>query len=876
MDTTYGKKKISLLTKLIIGVLLVAAVGLGLYFIIITTIVRRELYESSINNLRNNNETHASEIEEYFSDAGALIETMATTWSVVGVNYEQIHNVHRQLIEQIPQLSNIYFGFSDAREGDYYYVVGGLNAPQNFFYDTNWIMSQRPWFSAAQANRGQIITTNPFLCAVQGVLITTTAKYYTDIDGREGAMAFNIYLSVLFEMIEAHEVIGGGYMFVVGPEGQIFTHPNDDFTPHLDRETGITHFTNLSHIPALSGLSQVISRGEYLTRMPNIDGTDTYFLPYRMETTGWTLVTAVPASAVNAPVNTIIFLILGWATFLLSCVMIASIVYMAILIKRTVHGYIRSFQSASMALAQGMSISTNEDTSESFGLGEISKEFNQNLVIMSNLINDISFMYTQRGDAKFTIDSSGYHGSFKGIIELINSLLIQNTNDIMSLADVLNQMSSGDFSVKLTVEDWPGDWQILPNSVNGLTNNLRAVSTEIGELIKAAADKGDLSYQIDATSYQGEWQEIMQGLNSIAKAVHEPLKVIEMSITEMQAGNFDLVNIDNKIAAAGLNADSESYKGTFRSIVKSFDSAITDIASYINEVQQVLALMEKGDLRNKIERKYVGSFDLIKHSVNEINDTLHKTMYDITLSSEQVLEGANKIATSASTLANGTLQQASSIQELNAAVDEISHQTRQNADNVMEANEFSNRSTSNAQEGSKSMNEMLDAMTHIKDSSNAISKIIKVIEEIAFQTNLLALNAAVEAARAGEHGRGFSVVAEEVRSLAVRSQTSATETTELIEDSINRVGYGANIAHSTSKSLETIVKNASEVRRIINIIADASNQQADAITQVGLGLEQISKVVHDNSAVSEQTSTSAEELASQAEALKQMVAYFKL
>jgi len=329
---TNGNKKISLQTKLIIGVLLVAAIGLGLYFIVVNTVVRSEIYENSLNFLRNNNETHALIIEDYFIDAGKLIETMAETWRVVEPNYEQIHNVHRQLIELIPEMSNLYFGFSDARVGDQYYVVGGLNQPQNFF-EPDWIMAERPWFMASQANRGQIITTNPFLCAVQGVLITTTAKYYSDIGGREGALAFNIYLSVLFEMLRAHEVIGGGYMFVVGSDGQIFIHPDETLVPRLDRTTGITHFTNLSQIPAFERLAQSISRGEDMIRMPNIDGTDTYFLPHKMDTTGWVLITAVPASAVNAPVYTIMALVLGWATFLLSCVIVIAIVYMAVLIR---------------------------------------------------------------------------------------------------------------------------------------------------------------------------------------------------------------------------------------------------------------------------------------------------------------------------------------------------------------------------------------------------------------------------------------------------------------------------------------------------------------------------------------------------------------
>jgi len=194
----------------------------------------------------------------------------------------------------------------------------------------------------------------------------------------------------------------------------------------------------------------------------------------------------------------------------------------------------------------------------------------------------------------------------------------------------------------------------------------------------------------------------------------------------------------------------------------------------------------------------------------------------------------------------------------------------------MEASEISNKSTANAHEGNTSMKEMLAAMSQIKDSSGEISKVINAIQEIAFQTNLLALNASVEAARAGEQGKGFSVVAEEVRSLAVRSQTSVTETTGLIEKSNSRVESGANIAEATSKSLDMIVKNAAEVSGLIGNISIASKEQAEAIAQISEGLSQISRVTQNNSAVSEETATASEELNSQAEMLQKLVAFFKL
>ena len=134
----------------------------------------------------------------------------------------------------------------------------------------------------------------------------------------------------------------------------------------------------------------------------------------------------------------------------------------------------------------------------------------------------------------------------------------------------------------------------------------------------------------------------------------------------------------------------------------------------------------------------------------------------------------------------------------------------------------------------------------------------------------------MEAARAGEHGRGFAVVADEVRTLAGRSQNAANETTELIQNSVNRVETGSTIAVSTSKSLDEIVISSTEVSGIIGNISTASNEQAEAVAQISDGLSRISTVVQRNSAVSEETAAASQELNSQAELLRQLVSYFKL
>lgn len=435
----------------------------------------------------------------------------------------------------------------------------------------------------------------------------------------------------------------------------------------------------------------------------------------------------------------------------------------------------------------------------------------------------------------------------------------QMKGNISNQADIVKELAVGNTSLDVTILS---EKDTLNMSLKTAIAAINRLVEDTNKLIQAAVE-GHLEYRADVSQHQGEYQEIIKGINKTLDAVIEPIQEAASVLDEFSKGNLGAV-------VRG------QYRGDHAGIKNALNTTISAISSYIKETAEILNKMSDGNLDVQITSEYKGDFVSMKNAINNIVDSLNEVLGEINMASEQVATGSRQVAQSSQALSHGSTIQASSIQEITASMTEISEQTKENAINASKANEFSNSAKEAASKGNEQMVEMVSAMRDINDSSASISKIISVIDEIAFQTNILALNAAVEAARAGQHGKGFAVVAEEVRNLAARSANAAKETTVMIENSVIKVGKGMNIAEETAKALVDIVEGVSKAADLVADIAYASNEQATAISQINEGIYQVSQVTQNNTATAEESAAASEEMTSQAQMLKEMVGRFKL
>lgn len=352
----------------------------------------------------------------------------------------------------------------------------------------------------------------------------------------------------------------------------------------------------------------------------------------------------------------------------------------------------------------------------------------------------------------------------------------------------------------------------------------------------------------------------------IARGITQPVKELKEAARSMARGEFADVKIEYR---------AQDELGQLADDMRNMADILSDI---IRDETYLLGEMANGNfnVRSSEEERYVGDLHQFFMSMQQINEELSGTLFQINRASQEVASGSEQVAQAAQTLAEGATEQASSIEELSDTNERISEQVDRNAQKAQDASAGSQILKSNARESRACMQDMLSAMTQISESSCEIRKIIKTIQDIAFQTNLLALNAAVEAAHAGEQGKGFAVVANEVRDLAGKSAAASKSTAALIENSLLMVEKGKRIANKTAESLEEVVTGVQKVSESLSYIADASEQQADSIRQITESVNLISGVIQTNSATAEESAAASEELSSQAQLLRDLVARFQL
>jgi methyl-accepting chemotaxis protein len=444
------------------------------------------------------------------------------------------------------------------------------------------------------------------------------------------------------------------------------------------------------------------------------------------------------------------------------------------------------------------------------------------------------------GQSKQQVEQSNY----QDVINLVDG----STVNIVSKAYQMNQ----DVTEDLTI-DVKGKTVYLTVTASPYSSNGEVIGCYLSAYDKTLEEEQAIVSKVRADYQREHVQVLLDNINKLAE------------------GNFNMIFDD-----PDFDENTEDLQKIFVALNAGLEKAVTSTGGYINEISTVLDSLSKSDLDVSVTRDYVGDFENIKVALNSIIDSFNDVVKNIYNTSNDVTFGAKSMSESSQILSQGATEQAASLEEISATVTQVAAQVQENAKNAQFVNENAQNAATNAEQSNHLMEQLSSAMKEVQKSTQSIQKVLKMINDIAFQTNILSLNAAVEAARAGQHGKGFAVIAEDVRNLALKSASAADETTDMLDSIVAQISESVAIAEETEKSLEAIVTGASRNVQVSSEVATASNEQAVAIGQITLSLDQISQVVQTTSVNAQKGASTSDELTMLSNELMKIVTSFNM
>lgn len=482
---------------------------------------------------------------------------------------------------------------------------------------------------------------------------------------------------------------------------------------------------------------------------------------------------------------------------------------------------------------------------------------------INKLNSNISFKKAITGDSVTTIES-----------DIISKLSVTSFYPIKSGNKVIAVCISGFALDKTEIVDEIKE--VFETDITIFSGNTRINTTIIMDDIRQIGT--ELSEEVtnivieQGNEYSGE-ADIL-GINYIT--AYKPLKNNNNEIVGVLFAGEPLTDAEaliNNIRNLSFIISVSSNFLMFIILYIYFKKTITTPLKKIAEASGEIA---DGNLSINVDVKSKDEIGFLANAFREMIKNLSNLIGKVNESSTQIAKAARELESSSSLLSQGSVEQAASVEQLSSSATEILEMTKQNAEAAKKASDLSQISKDICVDGNTKMQELLEAINSISESSGKISKIIKVIDDIAFQTNILALNAAVEAAQAGQYGKGFAVVADNVKDLAQRSARAAKEIAEMIDDSVVKSKIGTEVANKTAETLFEIINQINELDSMFTSIYASTEEQSSGISQINSGISKISEVLQTNSSMSEESSASSTELLSQANALKEQISTFKL